>query len=227
MQGDTMRTDDIVNMSIAEMNLAEQIAKILSTISQESKRLEEIVKSFADKNMEGVKRGYEYVRHLKNDAQKTKEETMEYVVRLSPTLVTKELYIFSLANLDRISQLIDSIAYRLSILAYSNATVGDELKDQFVSFSFASLSMVEKLYNEAKYLSSNPRKVGEIHMEINRIEEDVDQMYRELELEIIKMFSKDVFSLMIVKEIVDLIEELADKIRDASYDFKYLALYKS
>jgi uncharacterized protein Yka (UPF0111/DUF47 family) len=51
-------------------------------------------------------------------------------------------------------------------------------------------------------------------------------MYRSITLEVIKKYSKDVFSLMILKEIVDLVEDLADVIREASHDFKYLALYK-
>ncbi|AFH42762.1 MULTISPECIES: DUF47 domain-containing protein [Fervidicoccus] len=227
MPQEIIRDDEILNMNLAEMNLAEQITNILLTINQEGKMAQELISGFIQGKMELVKKGYEPIKKIKDDAQRMKESTMEYVVRVSPTLMTKELYMFSLSHLDRISQIIDSIIYRLSILAHSGFTLDQSIAELFSQFSSTSFNMVELLYTESKYLSSNSKKVGEIHDEINRKEDLVDQLYRRLELEIIRKYSNDLFHLLLLKEVVDLIEELSDKIRDASHDFRYISLYKA
>ncbi|MCI4396460.1 MAG: DUF47 family protein [Thermoprotei archaeon] len=215
-----------VQSSIAEMNLSEQLQKILSVIDVEGKRLEEIILSMNEGKFELVKKGYEYVKQLKDEAQRLKENTMEYVVRTSPALLTKELYMFSLSHLDRLIQLMDSITYRLTILAQSGLELDSDIKSRIVEMTNKTLSMVGDLFMEAKLLSLNARKILEFHEVINQKEDDIDQIYRSITLEVIKKYSKDVFSLMILKEIVDLVEDLADVIREASHDFKYLALYK-
>ncbi|MGB9725607.1 MAG: DUF47 domain-containing protein [Fervidicoccaceae archaeon] len=218
--------DEAVQSSIAEMNLSEQLQKILSTVDAEAKRLGEIIGSLNEGKFELVKKGYESVKQLKDEAQNLKEGTMEYIVRVSPALLTKELYIYSLSHLDRLIQIMDSIAYRLTILAESGIELDGGAKERFIEMSRKSLNMISELFQEAKMLSTNAKMILEVHEDINSKEEEVDQLYRGLVLEIIKKYSKDVFSLMILKEIVDLTEDLADIIREASHDFKYLALYK-
>lgn len=218
--------DEAIQSSIAELNLSEQLQKILSAIDAEAKRLGEIIASMNEGKFELVKRGYEYVKQLKDEAQKLKESTMEYVVRVSPALLTKELYIYSLSHLDRLIQIMDSIAYRLTILAESGIELDGGIKERLIGMSNKSLNMVAELFQEAKMLSSNAKMILQVHDSINTKEEEVDQLYRGLVLEIIRKYSKDVFSLMLLKEIIDLVEDLADIIREASHDFKYLALYK-
>jgi len=218
--------NDALESSIAEMNLSEQLQKILSTVDSERKRVEEIILNMREGKYELMKRGYEYVKQLKDEAQKLREGAMEYVVRVSPALLTKELYIYSLSHLDRLIQIIDSIAYRLSILAESGIELDGGTKEWIIEMSSKSLGMVADLFQESKLLSTNARMIIEVHEGINSREEEIDQIYRGLVLEIIRKYSKDVFSLMLLKEIVDLVEDLADIIREASHDFKYLALYK-
>lgn len=218
--------NDALESSIAEMNLSEQLQKILSAVDSERKRVEEIILNMREGKYELMKRGYEYVKQLKDEAQKLREGAMEYVVRVSPALLTKELYIYSLSHLDRLIQIIDSIAYRLSILAESGIELDGGTKEWIIEMSSKSLGMVADLFQESKLLSTNARMIIEVHEGINSREEEIDQIYRGLVLEIIRKYSKDVFSLMLLKEIVDLVEDLADIIREASHDFKYLALYK-
>ncbi|MEM0242625.1 MAG: DUF47 family protein, partial [Fervidicoccaceae archaeon] len=101
-----------------------------------------------------------------------------------------------------------------------------DVREKLMLISSKSLGMVGDLFQEAKLLSTNMRGIIDIHESINAKEEEVDQIYRSLVLEIIKKYSRDLFSLMILKEIIDLVEDLADIIREASHDFKYLALHK-
>ncbi|MEM0021603.1 MAG: DUF47 family protein [Fervidicoccaceae archaeon] len=218
--------DEAVQSSIAEMNLFEQLQKILSVVDAEGKRLEEILSMMNEGKLELAKKGYEYVKQLKDEAQRIRESTMEYVVRASPALLTKELYMFSLSHLDRLIQIMDSIAYRVTIIAQSGVGLDGDVREKLMLISSKSLGMVGDLFQEAKLLSTNMRGIIDIHESINAKEEEVDQIYRSLVLEIIKKYSRDLFSLMILKEIIDLVEDLADIIREASHDFKYLALHK-
>ncbi len=227
MPEDMIRYDDVMNQSIAEMNLAEQLARILSIINNEADRAHEMMKSLIEGKNELVKKGYDYVRQLKEEAQQQKESTMEYIVRVTPSLITKEIYMFSLSNLDQLSQIIDSITYRLTIIAYSKINMDDYTRDKMYEMFVKAREMIADLFQAAKHLNINTKKTLELHNKIQLKEDEVDELYRKLELSVIEKYSKDVYSLMILKEVIDLIEELADIIRDASHDFKYIALYRS
>jgi uncharacterized protein Yka (UPF0111/DUF47 family) len=227
MPEDMIRYDDVMNQSIAEMNLAEQLVGIIDVIVKESARAYEMACSLKEGKKELVKKGYDYVRQLKDEAQDRKEATMEYIVRVTPSLITKEIYMFSLSNLDKLSQIIDSISYRLTIIAHSNVTLDQEILENIVSMFSKIRVMIDDLFKAAKNLNINTKITLELHDRICSKENEIDEDYRKLELNVIKKFSEDIYTLMIVKEIVDLMEDTADLVRDASHDFKYIALYRS
>ncbi len=226
MGEEIIRYDDIMNQSIAEMNLAEQLSGIIDIIVRESDRASDMIRGLIEGKRELVKKGYDYVKNLKDEAQEKKESAMEYIVRVSPSLITKEIYMFSLSNLDKLSQAIDSISYRLTMIAYSDIVIDKGIAESIKEMFEKTHNMIEDLFQAAKHLNINTKKTLELHERICSMENEVDETYRNLELQIIRKYSEDIYSLMILKEIVDLIEDTADLIRDSSHDFKYLALYR-
>ncbi len=226
MPEEVIRYDDVVNQSIAEMNLIEQLTKIIDPIEREASRLLEMSKSLVEGKNELVKKAYEYIRKTKEEAQNLKETTMEYIVRLTPSLINKEIYIMALSHLDKLSQLIDEIAYKMTLVARMNIEIDRGLGDKIDSMISKMYNMVKDLQQESKQLGVNPRKALAYHDEICSGESEIDEAYREAEISTVNSSALGCLEKMVLKELIETIENTADTIRDASYDFKYLALYR-
>jgi len=227
MAEDIIRYDDMRSHSIAEMNLKEQIADILNTIEKEMSRTGEMFSSLLEGKCELVKKAYELVRALKEEAQKKKEGTMEYLVRVTPNLLNKEMYMFALIHLDTLSQQIDELAYKLAMAASFNTGLPEPLGAQFGEL-FASLSeMIRLLRDEAKQLivSGGSERVLEYHDKILVLEEKVDEKQRKLLGELLRI-APPLPTLFILKETLDTLESSSDRIREASHVFRYLALFR-
>ena len=225
MSEDMIRYDDMRSHSIAEMNLKEQITDILNTIEKETTRTGEMISSLLEGKYELVKKAYELVRALKEEAQKKKENSMEYLVRVTPNLLNKEMYIFALIHLDTLSQQIDELAHKLAIAASFNANFPESLGAQFKEL-FANLSeMIKLLRDEAKQLTVDNKKVLEYHDKILLLEEEVDEKQRKLLTDLLKNVPS-LPTLFILKETLDTLENSSDKIREASHVFRYLALFR-
>ncbi len=226
MSDDMIRVDDLRSQSIAEMNLIEQITRILDVIDKESLRVNDMMNSLLEGKLELVKKGYDYVRSLKEEAQRRKEDTMEYLVRVTPSLINKDIFMLSLNNLDSLTQLLDEIAYTMNVIASSNIKLDSTLGSELQSMYSIIRSMIVSLLKSAKQLNIEPKKSLEFHEEILEKEEEHDLKYREIVVKLLNDYHESIRDLMLLKDFVGLLEETADKIRESSYDFRYLALYR-
>jgi len=226
MSDDMIRVDDLRSQSIAEMNLIEQITRILDVIDKESLRVNDMMNSLLEGKLELVKKGYDYVRSLKEEAQRRKEDTMEYLVRVTPSLINKDIFMLSLNNLDSLTQLLDEIAYTMNVIASSNIKIDSALGKELQSMYNIIRSMIVSLLKSAKQLNIEPKKSLEFHEEILEKEEEHDLKYRHIVVKLLNDYHESIRDLMLLKDFVALLEETADKIRESSYDFRYLALYR-
>ena len=224
MSEDMIRVDDLRNQSIAEMNLIEQLTGIIDTIEKASQRLGDMLKALEEEKYELVKKGYEFVRAVKEEAQEKKEQAMEYLVRISPNLMYKEIFMLTLNHLDTLSQLIDELAFKISVVAGFGLKCNnlDKITEMFSDIR----EMLVLLRQESKNLNINPRQSLEQHDKIKTLEDKTDNNYRKLDEIILGNNPMSITEALILRDVITLIEEVADKIRETSYGLKYIALHR-
>lgn len=218
--------DDLRKASIAEMNLIEMLKSITRTVEGTFTEVNDIVLSFLGGQLETVKTRYVKARYLKNQAEELKDKTMEYLVRVSTSLLYKDVYRIVLTDLDKIAQNLDAVAYRLYLLADKGYTLKGTIVDRVKEFMNNIRKEIAGLGSSIEMLAINPKKAIEHASEIIRMEEEVDQEYRELELIVFEGYADNIPLLLVLKEIVDLLEETSDLARDAADNIKYIALHK-
>ncbi|MEM4035284.1 MAG: hypothetical protein QXU97_01515 [Fervidicoccaceae archaeon] len=215
------RSDEI---SIAELNLREEFVEILDIIEKETARVVEMATTLSEGKIELVRKAYDNVRALKEEAQKKKEEVMEYLIRVSPNLLNKEMYVFAMLHLDSLAQYIDELAHRLTLLTnFNDEGASKEVLEGLLQMSGGLLQMVRKLREAAKSLAAGRSKLHEIHAEILASEDEMDLKYRKMLLRILEN-TRNLPHLFLTKEALSVAEEASDKIREASHVFRYLAL---
>lgn len=218
--------EDLRKASIAELNLIEMLKNVARLAEDTYTEVNDIVVSFLDKQLDMVKTRYVKARHMKNQTEELKDKAMEYLVRVSTSLLYKDAYRYVLIDLDKMAQNLDAIAYRLYLLADRGYTVDEGVAVDIRSFMDKIREQLSVLTTVIEMLGINPKKSLEEAERIIRMEEDADQSYRELELKIFEEYTENLPLLLVLKEIVDLLEETSDLARDAADNLKYIALHK-
>ncbi len=218
--------EDIRKASIAELNLIEMLKNVARQAEDTYTEVNGIVVSFLNKQLDVVKTHYVKARHMKNQTEELKDKAMEYLVRVSTSLLYKDVYRYVLIDLDKMSQNLDAIAYRLYLLADRGYTVDEGVATDIRGFMDKIREQLSVLTTAIEMLGINPKKSIEEAERIIRMEEDADQSYRELELKIFEEYNEKIPLLLVLKEVVDLLEETSDLARDAADNIKYIALHK-
>ena len=218
--------EDLRKASIAELNLIEMLKNVARLAEDTYTEVNDIVVSFLNKQLDIAKTRYVKARHMKNQTEELKDKAMEYLVRVSTSLLYKDAYRYVLIDLDKMSQNLDAIAYRLYLLADRGYTVDEGVAVDIRSFMDKIREQLSVLTTAIEMLGINPKKSLEEAERIIRMEEDADQSYRELELKIFEEYAENLPLLLVLKEIVDLLEETSDMARDAADNLKYIALHK-
>ncbi len=218
--------EDIRKASIAELNLIEMLKNVARQAEDTYTEVNDIVVSFLNKQLDVVKTHYVKARHMKNQTEELKDKAMEYLVRVSTSLLYKDVYRYVLIDLDKMSQNLDAIAYRLYLLADRGYTVDEGVATDIRGFMDKIREQLSVLTTAIEMLGINPKKSIEEAERIIRMEEDADQSYRELELKIFEEYNEKIPLLLVLKEVVDLLEETSDLARDAADNIKYIALHK-
>ncbi|MEM4567738.1 MAG: phosphate transport regulator, partial [Sulfolobales archaeon] len=74
--------------------------------------------------------------------------------------------------------------------------------------------------------SVNPRKVGEIYSNIVKLEDSVDDFYRHALVDVVKSKEFDAGDLVLMKELIDKLEDAADHLKDVGTNLRYISLHR-
>ncbi len=218
---------DELETSLAEMSLTEQLLALARNVNDAIRDAINAVVDFTDGNYEAVRQRASKVRGYKNGAERVKDNIIYYLARLSYFLPLHDIYRQMVLQLDRIAQNSDAIAYRLSVLvSEANPKISKSFASKLSSMANLVSNEYSSLLTAIRLLQENPRRSIDEAKRTMSIEEEVDQKYRELELAVITELKDDMVSLMLLREIIDLIEDTADVIKDTAENILYLALYK-
>ena len=163
---------------------------------------------------------------LKNRCEELKSKAIEYLVRVTPSLLNKDIYRTIIIALSKISQDIDSATYRTKILASKNKVLDTDTTKMLEKILEEFTKQYNKLLNTIRLLGINPANAAKTADEVLKIEETIDKLYREASLMLYENLENDIPVLLITKEFVDLIESASDLVRDIAENIKYLALHK-
>lgn len=212
--------------SLAEESLEEQMLGLSSMVSRSVALLNDVVAALVEGDDERLKRVHSKVKENKEVVESMKEDALSYLARLGDILSTSSLYRSVFLSLTRIAQLMEGVAYR-AYLATSNSRIDSPVISELVTkLSNTIIEEYSKLESSIQLLGSNPRRSYEETQVILRLEDEADDLYRQLSFTMYKTLHNNLVGLMLMRDIVEMMEDIADLIRDASEDVKFLALHK-
>jgi len=226
MAEDYINLNDPRSQSLAEVSLIEQLQAIARQVDEALREARLLIDNYLEGRLEVVKTKYDRVEMLKNKCEELKSKAIEYLVRVTPSLLNKDIYRTIIIALSKISQDIDSATYRTKILASKNKVLDTDTTKMVKEILEEFSKQYNKLLDTIRILGINPANAAKTADEVLKIEETIDKLYREASLMLYENLENDIPVLLITKEFVDLIESASDLVRDIAENIKYLALHK-
>ena len=144
------------------------------------------------------------------------------VAEIGSLMVSREDVLRTAYIVDDIAGFITGIAFRLSNIRTSSLKKGnfdDDLRDLIGM----AVDAIFKLNEMARALSINPASVIELAQEVQKLERQIDAKYRAIIIKVLNELAvtKDI---LLLKDVVEGIEGMADKCQEASDSITILAL---
>lgn len=211
-------------MSIAHITLEEKLQQISIKIIDEVRVLYEFINS---ENKINPMQVYAKVNGIKNNVENEKYLLGEYIIKIKEGLDDKDLYMGILDNLEKIAQNLDAATYRISVLIARNSKIDDIVNKLIITMCEKIIASLAHLIEGFKVLSINAKKSADEARSIMKLEEDVDDLYRNLELKLFEKNYDDLAYIMLMKDIADRLEDSEDLVRDSANYITYIAFGRS
>ena len=187
-----------------------------------SRKISQMVDCF----MKGDKK---VARELFADIKKSEEEVdvarravSRELTEIGAILMSREDFLRFTSLTSEIADFCEGIAFRLLEIMERGWKVPTDIKEGLVKLSEAVFETISKLRETAMTLNYGASKAQEKAREVEAAERIVDDLYRELEVKIIDS-NMDISPMLLLRDVVQLLEDAADKAEDASDAARILA----
>jgi len=212
------------DVSLAESSIVEKMVSIYRMLSDEVRELSSMVREFDIPQSLLVEKRYERVRKIKNDIEGESLNLMEYFVKVAEYISSRELYATIIESTIRISEDLEASAYRLYLVNRLGSRIPDKVFAILSEVSRRAITMVDLLSDMLRNID-NEKVVRGLYMEIAKLEDSIDEFYREGGLECVKTYGGSPESL-VLKEALDKLEEAADMAKRVATYIWFLSSFK-
>lgn len=184
----------------------EQIRKVMDV----TRLLALMIDDFAgDRDEREISEKYQEILKIEEECKMIKRSIEEQVMRVGQLLPEREDYIRLANGIDRISDKAEAAAYRLINLNKIGAS-GREICPTMCDLSDGVLTVVERLKEAILAVRLDSTVLHQKLAEVERQERVVDEIYRKVDLMLLQS-QLSVSHLLLSREIVGLLEDMADK----------------
>ncbi|MCD6278950.1 MAG: hypothetical protein J7J11_04980 [Desulfurococcales archaeon] len=213
--------------SIAETNIVEQLNIMLRDLEECFRELLFMVKDLDEGRAVAVDKRYGRVRSIKDNIENTSVNLMDYVIKVSPILTFKDIYLYLIQDIVRAAEHAEAAAYRNLLLNTKEfERLPDKLYAELDETVRKIIDMVSKVRTMLEKIRADQKYIRELYIELLKVENAVDEYYRESGLEIIKHYSKDVGALILLKELFDKLEDSADIMKRVGTYIRFISIHR-
>ncbi|HIH99741.1 MAG: phosphate transport regulator [Nitrosopumilus sp. BACL13 MAG-121220-bin23] len=198
--------------------LQDEINRILNA----SRELGTLTESLMKKDKKAVKNTLEQISTIEEEVENLRRKITREVADVGGLIMNRENLLNTAYTMDEIAGYITGIAFKLSNV--NIATLKSSKLDKDIS-ELISLVVDEvyKLNEIIRSLNTNTANAIELAQETQTIERQIDIKYRDATIKLLDQV-KDPKELLLIKDVIEGIEEMSDKCQKVSDSFILLAL---
>ena len=198
--------------------LQDEINRILNA----SRELSTLPELLVKKNKTDVKVKLEQISSLEDEVENLRRKITRDVADVGGLIMNRENILNTAYTMDEIAGYITGIAFKLSNIKVKTLTTGN-FQTELTELIELVVDQVYKLNEIIRSLNTDSGKSVEFAQETQKIEREIDIKYRNMSIKALDTIS-NTKELLLMKDIIEGIEEMADKCQEVSDSFILLAL---
>jgi len=174
------------------------------------------------KDKTGIKDTLEQISTIEEEVENLRRKITRDVADVGGLIMNRENLLNTAYTMDEIAGYITGIYFKLSNVKVSTLK-NEKFDHELTELIELVVDEIYKLNQIIRTLSTDTAKSIELAQETQKIEREIDTKYRILSIKAMNKIS-DTKELLLVKDIIEGIEEMADKCQEVSDSFILLAL---
>ncbi|MCX8205024.1 MAG: DUF47 family protein [Candidatus Nezhaarchaeota archaeon] len=163
-------------------------------------------------------------KQMEGEADDYRRNVYEYLAKASAAILNREDWIRLSMDLDKVADLAYSVAYRVSMACDRGWFPPSEVVAKINELAETTLQLCEKLKEALFVYSFNVERALAICRDIEKGEEEVDKLHRDLSTKILEVVPLPLT--LLLKDVCERMESMSDTIMDAVQDLRLIALYR-
>lgn len=198
--------------------LQDEINRILNAVRDLSSLPALIIKS--DKSE--IKQVLERIKNTEDEVEALRRKITREIADVGGLMMNRENLLNTAYTTDEIAGYITGIAFKLSNIKASTLKK-EKLEKELADLIEKAVDQIYKLNEIVRALGGNATVAIDLAHEAQKIEREVDEKYRELTIKVLDGVSTTK-ELLLLKDVIEGIEEMSDKCLEVSDSFIMLAL---
>ncbi len=198
--------------------LQDEINRILNA----SRVLSTLPKMMVNKDKTGIKSAIEQISSIEEEVENLRRKITRDVADVGGLILNRDNILNTAYTMDEIGGYITGISFKLSNMKVTTIKTSQLDKDLTELIELV-VDEIYKLNEIIRSLNVDAGKAIELAQETQKIERDIDTKYRVMSITALNEIS-DTKELLLMKDVIESIEEMADKCQEVSDSFILLAL---
>ena len=198
--------------------LQDEINRILNA----SRVLSTLPNMLVNKDKTGIKGALEQISSIEEEVENLRRKITRDVADVGGLILNRENILNTAYTMDEISGYITGISFKLSNIKVSTIKTS-HLEKELTDLIELVVDEIYKLNEVIRSLNVDSSKSIELAQETQKIERDIDTKYRIMSITALNEIT-ETKELLLMKDIIEGIEEMADKCQEVSDSFILLAL---
>ena len=198
--------------------LQDEINRILNA----ARGLSALPNMMVKKDKSGVKNTLEQISSIEEEVENLRRKITRDVSEVGGLIINRDNLLNTAYTMDEIAGYITGIAFKLSNIKGTTLKNAD-LNKQLTELIELVVDEIYKLNEIIRSLNTNSNKSIELAQETQKIEREIDIKYRKMTITALNDIT-NTKELLLMKDVIEGIEEMADKCQEVSDSFILLAL---
>lgn len=198
--------------------LQDEIHRILHA----ARELAQLPGAMLEKDRDAVKNGIEQISSIEDEVENLRRKITREVADVGGLIMNRENLLNTAYTMDEIAGYITGIAFKLSNIKPTTLK-NSKLDKDVTELIELVVDEISKLNEVIRNLSNNTPSAIDLAQETQAIERDIDIKYRHATIKLLNEVD-NTRELLLLKDVIESIEEMADKCQRISDSFILLAL---
>ncbi|HDN01821.1 MAG TPA: DUF47 family protein, partial [Candidatus Bathyarchaeota archaeon] len=187
-----------------------------------ARKVAQLVDSFVNDNKDSVRKLYGEIQTLGDEIDEAKRRVARELVEIGAILINREDYLRFTDLTSEVADFCKGVAFRLLEIMERDWNVPSDIKVGLSELTNAVFETVLRLRETLLTLNYGSPKVLEKAKNVELAERNVDDLYRGLEVKILNSKMR-IPALLLMRDVIQLLEDTADKVEDAADAARILA----